>query len=275
MCASRARFSTRTVRVGPPQRQCGRLLTVSVARSLLGRHARHGHHPGPGEPHPQRLHAVDEHSGTAGSCWQHRHVCTPGVPLLSRSAPPGAQSLLTDPNPASPANPEAAQVYLNDRAAFNRCASSTLTYRHAAYAQPRGADACGAALRSLLSTRETLPPCWLRAEHRAPRTAHRTATSLVNQLSCYNFHSVTPPYRVVACCVGSRQQRQPLARGSEPAGAVPAWWHRGACDAPRAQPRRPAQRPAAPPSSAPTSCCIKASTGRSTARRASKSVPNA
>jgi ubiquitin-conjugating enzyme E2 A len=32
------------------------------------------------------------------------------------------QSLLTDPNPASPANPEAAQVYVNDRPAFNRCA---------------------------------------------------------------------------------------------------------------------------------------------------------
>ena len=37
------------------------------------------------------------------------------------------QSLLTDPNPASPANPEAAQVYMNDRAAFNRYVACTLT----------------------------------------------------------------------------------------------------------------------------------------------------
>ncbi len=31
------------------------------------------------------------------------------------------QSLLTDPNCASPANPEAAQLYLNDRPAYNKC----------------------------------------------------------------------------------------------------------------------------------------------------------
>jgi len=40
------------------------------------------------------------------------------------------QSLLTDPNPASPANPEAAQAYLNDRPAFNkrvrRCAAKSV-----------------------------------------------------------------------------------------------------------------------------------------------------
>ena len=39
-------------------------------------------------------------------------------------------SLLTDPNPASPANPEAAQLYNNDRAAYHRrvrrCAAKTL-----------------------------------------------------------------------------------------------------------------------------------------------------
>jgi hypothetical protein len=30
------------------------------------------------------------------------------------------QSLLTDPNPASPANPDAAQLYQNDRPAYNK-----------------------------------------------------------------------------------------------------------------------------------------------------------
>jgi ubiquitin-conjugating enzyme E2 A len=30
------------------------------------------------------------------------------------------QSLLTDPNPASPANPEAAQLYNADKAAYNK-----------------------------------------------------------------------------------------------------------------------------------------------------------
>ncbi|KAG2483331.1 hypothetical protein HYH03_017779 [Edaphochlamys debaryana] len=30
------------------------------------------------------------------------------------------QSLLTDPNCSSPANPEAAQLYINDRAAYKR-----------------------------------------------------------------------------------------------------------------------------------------------------------
>jgi ubiquitin-conjugating enzyme E2 A len=30
------------------------------------------------------------------------------------------QSLLTDPNPSSPANPEAAQLYMQDRTAYNR-----------------------------------------------------------------------------------------------------------------------------------------------------------
>jgi ubiquitin-conjugating enzyme E2 A len=33
----------------------------------------------------------------------------------------GLQSLLTDPNPASPANPEAAQMYREDIKAYNRC----------------------------------------------------------------------------------------------------------------------------------------------------------
>jgi ubiquitin-conjugating enzyme E2 A len=33
------------------------------------------------------------------------------------------QSLLTDPNCASPANPDAANVYQNDRAAYNRWAA--------------------------------------------------------------------------------------------------------------------------------------------------------
>eukprot|EP00002_Diphylleia_rotans_P025945 TRINITY_DN514_c0_g3_i6.p1 TRINITY_DN514_c0_g3~~TRINITY_DN514_c0_g3_i6.p1 ORF type:complete len:157 (-),score=21.63 TRINITY_DN514_c0_g3_i6:155-625(-) len=40
------------------------------------------------------------------------------------------QSLLSDPNPASPANPDAGQCYLNDREKYNklvrRCASRTL-----------------------------------------------------------------------------------------------------------------------------------------------------
>jgi ubiquitin-conjugating enzyme E2 A len=41
------------------------------------------------------------------------------------------QSLLTDPNPASPANPEAAQLYQKDRKAYNRrvrrCAEASLS----------------------------------------------------------------------------------------------------------------------------------------------------
>ena len=56
------------------------------------------------------------------------------------------QSLLTDPNPASPANPEAAQIYLNDRTAFNRCASMPTEWRqhlaHAARAARRRVRRC-------------------------------------------------------------------------------------------------------------------------------------
>ena len=48
----------------------------------------------------------------------------------SSDSHPLLQSLLTDPNPASPANPEAAQLYNNDRAAYHRrvrrCAAKTL-----------------------------------------------------------------------------------------------------------------------------------------------------
>ena len=40
------------------------------------------------------------------------------------------QSLLTDPNPASPANPEAAQLYMQDKVAYHRrvrrCAQKSL-----------------------------------------------------------------------------------------------------------------------------------------------------
>ena len=104
------------------------------------------------------------------------------------------QSLLTDPNPASPANPEAAQVYISDRPAFNRCA---VTFHEALRRAPHA--------RRVAQARATLRP--------EVRRAHVTLLVTVRVNSAVRFcpkrHASL--LRRSRGCRGAQQHRSPLS----------------------------------------------------------------
>lgn len=85
--------------------------------------------PGPMEPGHDRRQPPHLSPGAEGP-----RETTPPFPRLARRAsdrprPAPPQSLLTDPNPASPANPEAAQLYMTDRQAYDRRVVRFVSFR--------------------------------------------------------------------------------------------------------------------------------------------------
>lgn len=128
------------------------------ARSVLGRHAVHGHHPRPVEPHSQRLHAADEHSGaprtaavTATSPW---HPARASCSDAMHAEPPDR------PEPGEPCQPGGCTGIHQrpPRLQPVRCHVSRGAAARSSRAS-RGAGACDAAPRSPSSTRDAAGDC--------------------------------------------------------------------------------------------------------------------